>query len=326
MPAIVNRKSQNRCLRGFTLVELLVVIAIIGVLIALLLPAVQAAREAARRTKCANQLKQLSLAMLNHHEAMQFFPSGGWGWSWTGDPDRGFGMKQPGGWTYGLLPYIEQQAIFDLGRDGQPDTITNPQRDGALQRDQTPVAGFVCPSRRAVRLYRRTQGFYNGRTIPMGAVLDYGANGGDAVLSNPGPSTYPGYSTFNFTSTDASTGICFARSLTSIAMIRDGTTHTYLLGEHNLTPDNYENGDDPCDDGSVYEGGSIDTLVWTASPPEPDTPGASLYFRFGGPHTGIFMTALCDGSVRGINYEIDATVHKNLGNRKDGMSIDTSEL
>src|SRR5688572_13009998 len=140
-------RSVMTTLRGFTLVELLVVIAIIGILIALLLPAVQAAREAARRTQCTNHLKQLSLGMLQHHEALGFMPTGGWGWTWTGDPDRGFGLKQTGGWSYNILPYIEQTALHDLGRDNDPNTITDPQRDGALKRDQTPVAEFVCPTR-----------------------------------------------------------------------------------------------------------------------------------------------------------------------------------
>ena len=103
--------------RGFTLVELLVVIAIIGILIALLLPAVQAAREAARRSQCQNHLKQLGLAMLQHEEAHRFFPTGGWGWGWIGDPDRGFDYRQPGGWVYNSLPYLEQTGLHELQSD-----------------------------------------------------------------------------------------------------------------------------------------------------------------------------------------------------------------
>src|SRR5262252_496450 len=102
--------------RAFTLVELLVVIAIIGLLIALLLPAVQAAREAARRSQCRNNLKQLGLAAQNHLNAQKAFPSGGWGWHWVGDPDRGYGLNQPGGWTYSLLSFVEGTNIRNLGK------------------------------------------------------------------------------------------------------------------------------------------------------------------------------------------------------------------
>src|SRR5690349_21627560 len=106
---------RRSCQVGFTLVELLVVIAIIGVLVALLLPAVQAAREAARRTQCANHLEQLSLGALLHEDTHQHLPTGGWNWYWSGDPDRGFDRRQPGGWSYTVLPFIEQKALHDLG-------------------------------------------------------------------------------------------------------------------------------------------------------------------------------------------------------------------
>ena len=102
---------RNKRTRGFTLVELLVVIAIIGILVALLLPAVQAAREAARRSQCQNNLKQLSVAVLNYENTHKTLPSGGWGWHWMGDPDGGYGKDQPGSWLYSILPYLEEANV-----------------------------------------------------------------------------------------------------------------------------------------------------------------------------------------------------------------------
>ena len=81
---------------GFTLVELLVVIAIIGILIGLLLPAINAAREAGRRTQCLNHIKQMGLACMTHESTNGFLPTDGWSWNWAGDPDRGYGRSQPG--------------------------------------------------------------------------------------------------------------------------------------------------------------------------------------------------------------------------------------
>ncbi len=124
---------------GFTLVELLVVIAIIGILVALLLPAVQTARESARRIQCTNKVKQVMLAMHNHVSSLRVFPSGGikpWpaieDYSQNGQP---FGPEKQGlSWAFQILPYMEGQNIYRL------DTTT------ALQ--ETPVEDYFCPSRR----------------------------------------------------------------------------------------------------------------------------------------------------------------------------------
>jgi type II secretory pathway pseudopilin PulG len=91
-----------------------VVIAIIGVLIALLLPAVQKVRETANRVKCANNLKQISLAIQNHQTTWNRLPADGWGWMWLGDPDRGNDRHQPGGWIYNILPFLEQSIFTTL--------------------------------------------------------------------------------------------------------------------------------------------------------------------------------------------------------------------
>jgi prepilin-type N-terminal cleavage/methylation domain-containing protein len=325
---------------GFTLVELLVVIAIIGILVALLLPAIQAAREAARRQQCVNNLKQLALAAQNYHDTAAHFPTGGWGWWWVGDPDRGFGQDQPGGWAFNLMPFTEENSAYDLASDGDPNTDTTKQREAIRDVINKPLTLLGCPSRRggARSFPKPVDGSfyaYNaadsvgeataGRgdyAINCGDYNDNELDGGPKTLADAAdPKKYRWLATVtgaNPVGRVFITGVGFQRSEIGIRHIIDGTSKTYLIGEKYLNPQHYETGLDGGDNETWCTGYNNDNFRTTYSAPLPDTYGLGNDRVFGGIHPGLFYMSYCDGRVESVAFDVDAMVHRKSGNRRDG--------
>ena len=318
--------SVARSRSAFTLVELLVVIAIIGILVALLLPAVQAAREAARRAQCSNRLKQIALAFHLHHDSNKFLPSAGWGYRWAPDPDRGFGARQPGSWAYSCLPFMEEGAIHDMGKGI---TVPADKKAALAKLLETPVAGFYCPSRRPAAATPNTvpasYAPVNANNPAVCARSDYAANVGVrtsvfGTLWFSGPSTQAdadagvGFKPDCFKNIN---GVVFQRSEINFKHITDGTGNTYMVGEKWMMPEHYDTGLSDSDDQSCWIGDDFDIHRSTSFPPAADQPGVSLSSSqpFGSAHPGIFQMSMCDASVHTVSLDIDPEVHKKLGDR-----------
>jgi prepilin-type N-terminal cleavage/methylation domain-containing protein/prepilin-type processing-associated H-X9-DG protein len=308
----MNRSPSRPLPRAFTLIELLVVIAIIAILIGLLLPAVQKVREAAARTKCANNLKQLGLGMHNYHDTYGGFPSAGWGWFWVGDPNRS-GRGQPGGWVYSILPFVEQGPLYNLGAG----TAMNSAAYTTAQqtRCSSAVSIFVCPSRRQVQTYPGGGTYYNMTSNPPGfARTDYaacvGSQQADESFSGPGNPTdgdNPAWWTTNAPgpiNPANFNGIMYTRSQVRIVEITKGSSNQLMLGEKYLNPNNYSNGSDSGDNECMYAGMDNDMCRTTANPPQQDRRGFTNTFIFGSAHIGGCNVVLADGSVRVVTYTI----------------------
>ena len=334
---------QSGLRRGFTLVELLVVIAIIGVLVALLLPAVQAAREAARRAQCVNNLKQIGLAVHNYASQHRKVPAACY-------------QDETPTWLVLILPFMEQSATYDLWELKAKWHWPVNQR----AREAPPIPGYLCPSR--ARDDARTTSvelLVTEEPHPGGAALsDYAGNGGNEFAGLPNPEfPVPPQEVFEWNGESLTPyGVIIVqnfgpglgsgkdpeyhpgRSIMSWKRVTDGLVNTFLAGErHYISGANnpsafqfvaFGGGADgaycDCNDFPIntrLAGGRRVDGVYNgqypiASGPEDDTMPQN--FHFGSAHPGICHFAMCDASVQVINTDIDINTLGRLAQRNDG--------
>ena len=324
----------TRSRTGFTLVELLVVIAIIGILIAMLLPAVQAAREAARHISCSNRLKQIGLAVHSYTTAMTVFPSGcilqpnypshsGWYDPWADEAAASGSGLHGTSWMLPILPFIERDAEYD-----QWNFTKNVLDNQAAAR--VDIAEFYCPSRR--RRFRRGdetimfEGWNSGGT-------DYGGCLGRCNGWRNSCAAGSASHRFLYGSTlfePGKNGIFGPNTATCFAVIRDGTSNTIMVGEmQRLVPDagatGYDQWNKTSNDGWAVAG--VATLFTTAVALEGGDVGQTgginngFFESAGSEHSGGANFAMADGSVRFISENIDSVMFARMGSMADGEVV-----
>ena len=294
---------------GFTLVELLVVIAIIGILIALLLPAVQSAREASRRASCQNNLKQIGLAVHGYHDAEKMVPPGCY---WDDSPS----------WLVLILPHLEGENISDLWHLNQ--RYHHPDNDGARAH---PVSVYLCPSRtRPGPLTEFGERHDDGEVVPIpaGAYTDYAGNAGPFVQQPPVGVVGRG-------STEMPNGVIisqawgttdkfYVNSNIRFRNVTDGLSATFLAGEKHITegfygPDHYDGPAFSCTDWwfVIRLGSSVFPMA--------QQPSDRLWGSFGSWHPGVCNFLFCDGSVKAVSTEISPSVLRRFTDRHDGEVV-----
>lgn len=305
--------------RGFTLIELLVVIAIIGVLIGMLLPAVQKVREAANRMRCQNNLKQMGLACQGYHDANGYFPS-----QRLSDLLTAAGGFEWATWAVVIMPYIEQDNLykqFNL-------TLTYTSQPAAAVA--TPVNIYFCPTRRAPGLAKSVE-------TPPGALADYAACSGTGAFDNVA-STPPGNGIFVASRTGVINNAVTPATLTgcvgtvNMASVLDGTSNTFLIGEKHVRFSTMEGKQEDRNTYFATNDNNYRRFAGIASDAGNEVlmiydPAAVWNVQgvanraFGSRHPGICQFVFGDGSVKALSNATDVNVLGRLANKADGMPV-----
>lgn len=336
---------------GFTLVELLVVIAIIGVLVSLLLPAVQAAREAARRTQCVNNMKQICLAALNFESTYKHYPTAGEVDHSTWHSPASAAPIYPHenlGWGYQILPYLEQQAVYDLratlyANGGDADDLAGeaiidafhcPSRGepGSVTNVQFGVTRYSCD-------YASFRNAGNGDNVPCpaGCSLTW-RHDDDPTSAEKKGLTWTGVIA-KIGHLNAGTGEVFR--FKKVTSIPDGTSNTVMFAEKGKHIDQYtllvQNFWDVRGLGGGYYAGAhtrttrIAKIAGGKTTLHPDSTPLSERmwgggYGFGSAHPGTFTAGLADGSVSTWTLDMDIILLDRLGIIDDGLVVDVESL
>jgi prepilin-type N-terminal cleavage/methylation domain-containing protein/prepilin-type processing-associated H-X9-DG protein len=301
--------------RGFTLIELLVVIAIIGVLIALLLPAVQMAREAARRSSCTNNLKQIGLALTNYVETHKTYP---------------FGYDKHGSaWSAMILPYIEYASVYDRINFVETGPASSGNWDAAwgnVEVLKVEIATYRCPT-----MDQPLHADFNG--VPGRVPTSYRGNAGsDIVSDDESTRVVPGRW---LEETDLN-GIFYPCSSVRPGRVIDGLSKTFFVGESPTDIEYTKDGQgmdywsigspqaDPCGCDGGTGGTEFSEFVGSASVPinarwlQPDLHGTLMEMSFGSYHPQGANFVFGDGSVHYLSESIDMNIYRALSTRSGG--------